>query len=124
MSAKRRAETIAKFCVPVKDTPAVDEKPMEMSSRLRHTTKSQPQPTEIDESDNASDFVPDDQSDYNDAEFDSDAKPQGKRTGKSKGKAKGKAPVRSKILEALEKSDEGSNPRVMLISLKGKPLRQ
>lgn len=122
MSAKRRAETITKFSVPVKDTPAVDEEPVGMSSRFRQTTQSQPLPTEIDEGDNASDFVPDDHSDYIDTESDSDERPQGKRmTGKSKGKAKGRAPAKSKILEALEESERESNPRVMLISLKGKP---
>ncbi|KAF9650574.1 hypothetical protein BDM02DRAFT_3164771 [Thelephora ganbajun] len=117
MSAKRRAETIAKFCVPVKDTPLMaDEEAVGMSSRLRHTTQFQSQQMEIDDDgDNASDFVPDDRSDYSDTEFDGDEKPQSKR---GKGKGKGKAPAKSRILEALKELDGESNPRVMLISLK------
>lgn len=120
MSAKRRAETIAKFCTPVKDTPAVDEEPVGISSRLRHSTQLQPQPVGMDDDgDNVSDFAPD-ESDDDDTEFGSDGEPQAKRRkGKGKEKVKEKAPVKSKFLEALRELDGGSNPRVMLISLKG-----
>ena len=99
----------------------VDEEPVGRSSRLRPTTKSQPQPMEIDDdADNASDFAPDNQSDYSAAEFESDDEPPAKR-GKGKGKAilKGKAPAKSSILDALRELDGESKPRVMLISLKG-----
>jgi SWI/SNF-related matrix-associated actin-dependent regulator of chromatin subfamily A3 len=124
MSAKRRADTIAKFCIPVKDTPAVLEEPMGKSSRLRPPTQPQPQSIEIDDDgDNASDFAPDDdQSDDGDTDFDSGEDSRAKRRkGKSKAKRKEKAPVKSKILEALGELDEEPNPRVMLISLKGAP---
>jgi len=122
MSAKRRADTIARFCVPVQDAPlAVDEEPVGMSSRLRPATQSQPQPIEVDEDgDNASEFAPSDQSDHGDTEFESDEVPQAKRgKGKGKAKPKGKAPAKSSVLEALRELDGESNPRVMLISLKG-----
>ena len=124
MSAKRRAETIARFCVPVKDAPAADEESVGLSSRLRPPTRPQPQSTETDGyEDNASDFAPgDDQSDDSDTDFDSDHEPQAKwRKGKGKAKVKEKVPAKSKILEALRELDGGSNPRVMLISLKGTP---
>lgn len=124
MSAKRRAETIAKFCIPIKDTPAVDEGPAGASSRLRPPTQPQQQPMVIDDDvGNASDFAPsEDQSDDSDTEFDGDEEPQAKRRkGKAKAKAKGKAPAKSKILEALRELGGESNPRVMLISLKGTP---
>ena len=125
MSAKRRAETIAKFCVPVKDTPAIDKEPAGMSSRLRPPTQLS-QPMEIDDDgDDASDFAPgDDQPSDSDLEFDKDDEPQTKRRkgkGKGKGKVKPKVPAKSKILEALRELDGESSPRVMLISLKGKP---
>lgn len=122
MSAKRRAETIAKFCIPVKDTPGVDKGPVGISSRLRPPTKPQQQPMEIDDDvDSGSDFtLGDDRSDGNRTEFDSDDEPQAKRRkAKGKGRAKEKPPVKSKILEALRELDGESNPRVMLISLKG-----
>ena len=126
MSAKRRADTIARFSVPIKDTPpVVDEESVGRSSRLRPATESQPQPIEIDDDeDNGSNFAPDDQSDYSATEFESDDEPRAKRDkGKGKGKGKmapkGKAPAKSSILEALGELDVESNPRVMLISLKG-----
>jgi SWI/SNF-related matrix-associated actin-dependent regulator of chromatin subfamily A3 len=121
MSAKRRAETIEKFCVPVKEVPPMgDEEPAGRSSRLRPATQSQSQLIEIDEDgDNVSDFAPD-QSDYSATELESDEEPQARRgKGKGKGKAKGKAPAKSSILESLRELDGESNPRVMLISLKG-----
>jgi hypothetical protein len=124
MSAKRRAETIAKFCVPVKDTPVVDKEPVGISSRLRPPTQPHSQPMETnDDEDNASDFaLGDDQSDAYDTEFDSDEEPQSKRRkGKGKARVKEKAPAKTKILEALRELDGESNPRVMLISLKGNP---
>lgn len=126
MSAKKRAETIAKFSVPIKVAPTAGEESSGISSRLRHLTQSQPQPMEIgDEGDDGSDFAPDDdQSSYGDAEPDNDEVPRNKRNkGKGKGKArsKGKVPAKSKVLEALEELDGESNPRVMLISLKGEP---
>lgn len=73
-----------------------------------------------DDGDTASDFAPDDQSDCSTTEFESDEGSQPKR-GKGKGKAiaKGKASVKSGILDALRELDGESNPRVMLISLKG-----
>jgi SWI/SNF-related matrix-associated actin-dependent regulator of chromatin subfamily A3 len=122
MSAKRRAETIASFSIPVKDAPTIDEEPVGMSSRLRHPTQSQPQQMEVDDGgDDASDFAPDDdQSDYSDTEFDGVEEPRAKRgRGKGKAKVKGKAPAKSRILEALRELDGEPNPRVMLISLKG-----
>jgi len=91
------------------------------SSRLRPATQSQSQPIDIEDGeDNASDFAPDDQSDYSATEVESDEDPQTKR-GKGKGRAiaKGKAPAKSSVLEALEELDGEPNPRVMLISLKG-----
>ena len=96
---------------------------MGRSSRLRPATQSQSQPIDIgDEEDNASDFAPDDQSDYSATEVESDEDSQAKR-GKGKGRAiakgKGKAPAKSSILEALGELGGESNPRVMLISLKG-----
>ena len=123
MSAKRRAETIAKFCVPVKDAPVVDEESMGVGSRLRHQAQSQPQRMEIiEECDNASDFVPEDDH-CSDTEFDSDEEPSAKRRkGKGKARVKRKASTKSKVLEVLEELDYESNPRVMLISLKGEPL--
>lgn len=124
MSAKRRADTIAKFCVPVKDTPVVNEEPEGMSSRLRPLTQPQSQPMELDDDgDDASDFAPGgDQPSDNDTEFDSDEEPQAKRSkGKGKAKVKQKVLAKSKILEALRELDGESNPRVMLISLKGRP---
>lgn len=122
MSAKRREDTINKFCIPVKGAPFVDEEPVGGSSRLRHPTQAIPPSMEVDDDDdNASDFVPDDdQSDYSATEFGGDEEPQVKR-GKGKGKAKGKekAPTKSRTLDALQELDVDSNPRVMLISLKG-----
>ena len=94
---------------------------MGRSSRLRPATQSQSQPIDIDDGeDNASDFAPDDQSDYSATEAESDEGTRAKR-GKGKGRAiaKGKAPAKSRILEALEELDGEPNPRVMLISLKG-----
>ena len=98
---------------------------MGRSSRLRPATQSQSQLIDIDDGeDNASDFAPDDQSDYSATEVESDEDPRAKQ-GKGKGRAiaKGKAPARSTILEALDELGGGfdgeSNPRVMLISLKG-----
>ena len=102
----------------------VDDEPVGQNSRLRPKTESQLQPIEIDDNgDDASDFAPDDQSDHSATEFESDEEPQAKR-GKGKGKAvpKGKAPAKSRVLEALRELDGESNPRVMLISLKGRPL--
>jgi len=122
MSAKRRADTIAKFCIPVQDAPlAVGGEPVGIGSRLRHATQSQPQPIEVDDDgDSVSDFAPSDQSDYGNTEFESDEVPQAKRgKGKGKAKAKGGVPAKSSILEALKELDGESNPRVMLISLKG-----
>ena len=124
MSAKRRAETIAKFSVPIKAAPTADEESAGISSRLRHLTQSQPQPMEIgDGGDDGSDFAPDDdQSSYGDTEPDNDEEPRNKRNkGKGKRRAKGKAPAKSRVLEALEELNGESNPRVMLISLKGEP---
>ena len=124
MSAKRRADTIAKFSVPVKGiSPAVDE-PTEISSRLRPV--SQFQSIEIDDDgDNASDFAPDDEPDYSATEFESDEEPRAKeRKGKGKAKAKGKAPSKSNVLDALRELDGELNPRVMLISLKGVHVNQ
>jgi SWI/SNF-related matrix-associated actin-dependent regulator of chromatin subfamily A3 len=122
MSAKKRAETISKFCVPVRDTPTFTEEPVGMSSRLRHPKQPQSQAMEIDdEGDNTSDFVlDDDQSDYDDADPRDEERPQKKqKKGKGRARAPGKVPAKSKILEALEELDGESNPRVMLISLKG-----
>ena len=98
-----------------------DEEPAGRSSRLRPATQSQSQLIEIDEDgENVSDFAPDNQSDYSATELESDEEPQTRRgKGKSKGKAKGKAPAKSRILESLRELDGESNPRVMLISLKG-----
>jgi len=120
MSAKRRADTIAKFCIPVQGAPpAVAEEPVGRSLRHGAAAQSQSQAIEIDDDgDNASDFVPDNQSDYSATELESDEQPPAKRRkGKGKGKAKGKA--RSSVLEALRELEGESNPRVMLISLKG-----
>lgn len=125
MSAKNRAETITRFSVPVKDNSPADEESVDIGSRLRHPTQSQLEPMEIDEGDDTSDFVPDDY--RSDTEFNSDEESSAKRRkgkGKAKGKAKGKgkAPAKSKILELLDESgllSGESNPRVMLISLKG-----
>ena len=120
MSAKRRADTIARFCVPVKDAPFMVDEPVGISSRLRPVTQSQSQPIEIDDDgDNASDFAPD-ESDYGATELESDEESRAKRRkAKGKGKAKGKTPAKSSVLEALRELDRESNPRVMLISLKG-----
>jgi len=126
MSAKRRADTIAKFSIPVKDvSPAVDE-PAEISSRLRPVFQSQSQSIEIDDDGaNASDFAPDDESDYSATEFESDEEPRAKqKKGKGKAKAKGKAPSKSNVLDALRELDGEPNPRVMLISLKGVHVNQ
>lgn len=119
MSAKRRADTIARFCVPVNDAaPAVGES-MGMSSRLRPAGQSQFQKVEIgDNGSDASDFAPDhdDGSDYSATELESDEEP---RAVQGKAKGKGKAIPKSSVLEALKELDGESNPRVMLISLKG-----
>lgn len=124
MSAKRRAETIAKFCIPARDDHAVGEEPVEVSSRLRPLTRLQPPPMELDgDEDNVSDFAPNDcQSDNKYSESDSDEELQAKRRKcKGKEKVKEKAPAKSRILKALREFDGESNPRVMLISLKGIP---
>ena len=121
MSAKRRADTIANFSIPVKDVSLAVDEPAETSSRLRPVTQPQSQSIDIDDDgDNASDFVPDDESDYSATEFESDEEPRAKKwKAKGKAKAKGKVPSKSSVLEALEELDRESNPRVMLISLKG-----
>ena len=88
---------------------------MGRGSRLRPATQSRSEPVEIGgDGDNASDFAPDDQSNYSATKSESD-EPRAKR-GKGKGKAKAKG--KSRVLEALRELDGESNPRVMLISLK------
>ena len=123
MSAKRRADTIASFSIPVEDVPLAVDEPAEITSRLRPVTQSQSQSIEIDDDgDGVSDFAPDDESDYSATEFESDEEPRAKQTkGKGKAKTKGKAPSKSSVLEALRELDGEPNPRVMLISLKGMP---
>lgn len=94
---------------------------MGRSSRLRPATQSKSQPIDIDDGeDNASEFAPDDQSDYSATEVESDEAIHAKR-GKGKGRAiaKGKATAKSSVLEALGELGGEPNPRVMLISLKG-----
>lgn len=121
MSAKRRADTITRFCVPVKDAPPAVDEPMGMSSRLRPVVQSQ-QADIGDDGDNGSDFSPDPdgESDYSVTELESDEESRAvQRKAKGKGKAKGKALPKSSVLEALRELDGESNPRVMLISLKG-----
>lgn len=120
MSAKRRADTIAKFCIPVKDTPPVIDEPAGISLRLRPVAQSQSQLVQSDDDgDNVSDFAPDDESNIA-TELESDEEPRAKRRKwKGKAKAKGKTPQKSRVLEALRELDGESNPRVMLISLKG-----
>ena len=119
MSAKRRADTIAAFCVPVQDVPLTVDEPVGTSSRLRPVTQSQSQLIEIDDDgDSVSDFAPDDESDHSATEFESDEEPRIKRRGKGKGKAKAKYSARSSLLEGQRELDR-ENPRVMLISLKG-----
>ena len=121
MSAKRRADTIARFSVPIKDVSFAVDESAGISSRLRPVTQSQSQPIGIDDDrDNASDFAPDGGSDYSSTELESDEEPRAKQgKGKGKAKAKGKVPSKSSVLEALRELDGESNPRVMLISLKG-----
>jgi hypothetical protein len=126
MSAKRRADTITRFCVPVKDISLAVDEPAGICSRLRPVTQSQSQPIGIDDDgDNASNFAPDDESDYSATELESDEEPRAKQwKGKGKAKAKGKARSKSSVLEALRELDGESNPRVMLISLKGVHVNQ
>jgi len=120
MSAKRRADTIARFSVPFKDAPLSAGEPTGTSSRLRPLAQSQSQliQSDVDE-DNASDFAPDGEPDIA-TDSESDEEPRAKRgKGKGKTKNKGKVPPKSSVLEALGELDGESNPRVMLISLKG-----
>ena len=103
----------------------VDE-PAGISSRLRPVTQSQSQPIGIDDDgDNASDFAPDGESDHSATDLESNEESRAKQgKGKGKAKAKGKVPKKSSVLEALRELDRESNPRVMLISLKGVHINQ
>lgn len=117
MSAKRRQETIAQFSVPLEDGSSLalpnEEVPLTRRARRSRSSNLDDSVALIDDMDgNDSDFVVDDA----DGSFDGDDEDMnGTSESKStQSKGKRKASARSSI----ESSYPGTNPKVMLISLK------
>ena len=119
MSAKRRANTIARVSVPIKYLSFAVDEPAGIILRLRLVTQFRPKPIGIDDGgDDASDFSPDGESGYSSTKLESYEEPRAKQGGrKAKAKSKREVPSKSSVLEALRDFDGKSNPRVMLTSL-------
>jgi SWI/SNF-related matrix-associated actin-dependent regulator of chromatin subfamily A3 len=145
MSAKRRQETLERFCVPIGEdsveaesiTSPVSMPPTTQSNgraaRRRAATQLTKQFPDLEAADNDTDFSPeeaadDDNSFLDDSEDDSiwSKKGKGKCTAKAKanGKGKGKAMAKARFATSTRttfyesSSLSGRNPKVMLISLK------
>lgn len=129
MSARRRQETIAQFSVPIEedDTPIaieVEDAPSR-PTRSTRTRSSQATATVLSDGDAADDDLDDDfvvggEVDEDDDFIDDEEEQPAKRKGKGKGKAKGKrkATPASKTSSGYCTPASGTNPKVMLISLK------
>lgn len=105
MSARKRQETLERFCVPLEDETTPVPSQSDKSNRRARSTKASCKGADLDR-DDEDDFIDDGNQD-DDVVFVSQSK-----KGKGKGKAKANKTAYERLLSSFE------NPQVMLISLK------
>lgn len=117
MSAKRREETIRRFSVPI-DGDEVEPTHQNRPKRSRRNGGGTVSLGDVSDDNGGSDF------DMDDDDFLGDEDDSAGSKNKTQKKGKGKAKPKSRSTKAAYQSAfEGENPRVMLISLKGKFLK-
>ncbi|EGO00039.1 hypothetical protein SERLA73DRAFT_167889 [Serpula lacrymans var. lacrymans S7.3] len=112
MSAKRRQETLERFCVPLEDAPASTETPLPPSLRTRRSARAIYTDDSLINDEKDASFV----ADGADHDFDGDfLAPTRSQKVKGKGKSRAKTSAKPTFKDSFF---TGENPKVMLISLK------